>query len=209
MMKKKINDLFKNKFQDSLIDDNPRYNSQLTDLDTVLLRKRVIFFSTYVNNQTAKDLVGKLLCLESQNPTKDITIYINSGGGSIYDGLSIIDTMERLKKNGIKIITIVCGLAASFGSVISCCGTVGHRFMTQNSVMMLHQPLISGNRGIVGQQSDIMIAAEEMKRLRNLLEKIYCKQTGLSEKIIHDLTNRDNYFDAKRAKKINIIDDIL
>ena len=157
-----------------------------------------------VNHVTASSIVAQLLFLESEDPDKEISFYINSPGGSITDGMAIVDTMRYIK---CPISTICVGMAASMGAVLLACGDKGKRFATPNSEIMIHQPLISG--GLSGQATEIKIHADHILRTRNRLNKLLSEQTGQDLATIEKDTERDNYMLAEEALKYGLIDGIL
>ena len=157
-----------------------------------------------VNHVTASSIVAQLLFLESEDPDKEISFYINSPGGSITDGMAIVDTMRYIK---CPISTICVGMAASMGAVLLACGDKGKRFATPNSEIMIHQPLISG--GLSGQATEIKIHADHILRTRSRLNKLLSEQTGQDLETIEKDTERDNYMLAEEALKYGLIDGIL
>ena len=157
-----------------------------------------------VNHVTASSIVAQLLFLESEDPDKEISFYINSPGGSITDGMAIVDTMRYIK---CPISTICVGMAASMGAVLLACGDKGKRFATPNSEIMIHQPLISG--GLSGQATEIKIHADHILRTRSRLNKLLSEQTGQDLATIEKDTERDNYMLAEEALKYGLIDGIL
>jgi len=172
------------------------------DIYSRLLRDRVVFIVGPVTEQTANLVVAQLLFLESENPDKDISLYINSPGGSVSAGLAIYDTMQFIKPD---VSTICVGMAASMGAFLLAAGAKGKRYSLPNSRIMIHQP--SG--GAQGQAADIEIHAREILYLRELLNKILSDQTGQSiEKIARD-TDRDNFLSANDAVSYGIIDKIF
>ena len=172
------------------------------DIYSRLLKERVIFLVGEVNDQTANLVVAQLLFLESENPDKDISFYINSPGGSVSAGLAIYDTMQFVKP---EISTLCMGMAASMGSFLLMAGAKGKRFALPNSKIMIHQP--SG--GTSGQATDIEIHAREIIKTRHQLNKIYSDRTGQPmEKIELDM-ERDRYLSAEEAKTYGLIDEVL
>lgn len=172
------------------------------DIYSRLLRERIIFLVGPVTEQSANLIVAQLLFLESENPEKDISIYINSPGGSVYAGMAIFDTMQFIKPD---VSTMCCGLAASMGAFLLAAGAKGKRFALPNSRIMVHQP--SG--GARGMASDIEIQAKEILELRQRLNRILAENTGQSiEKIAHD-TDRDNFMSAEESKIYGLIDKVL
>ncbi len=172
------------------------------DIYSRLLRERVIFLVGPVNDQSANLVVAQLLFLESENPDKDISLYINSPGGSVSAGLSIFDTMQFIKPD---VSTLCMGMAASMGSFLLMAGAKGKRFALPNSKIMIHQP--SG--GAQGQATDIEITAREILKTREQLNKIYADRTGQSfEKICSDM-ERDFYMSPTEALEYGLIDRVI
>ena len=165
------------------------------------LKERIIFLVGPINDNVANLVVAQLLFLESEG-VKDISIYINSPGGSVYSGLAIFDTMNYLKSD---ISTLCIGQAASMGALLLCAGAKGKRHVLPNSRVMIHQPL----GGFQGQASDIEIHAKEILQLKKKLNNILSKQTGQSEDLIEKDTDRDNFMDADQAVEYGIVDSIL
>ena len=174
------------------------------DIFSRLLKDRIIFLSEDVNPATASLVVAQMLFLESEDPDKEISFYINSPGGSITDGMAIVDTMNYIK---CPVSTICVGLAASMGSVLLACGAKGKRYATPNAEVLIHQPLISG--GLAGQTTEIKIHADHMVKTREKLNKILSKKTGQSLEQIEKDTERDHYMTAEEALKYGLIDEIL
>ena len=174
------------------------------DIFSRLLKDRIIFLSEDVNPATASLVVAQMLFLESEDPDKEISFYINSPGGSITDGMAIVDTMNYIK---CPVSTICVGLAASMGSVLLASGTKGKRFATPNAEILIHQPLISG--GLAGQTTEIKIHADHMVKTREKLNKLLSERTGQSLEQIEKDTERDHYMTAEEALKYGIIDEIL
>ena len=174
------------------------------DIFSRLLKDRIIFLSEDVNSATASLVVAQMLFLESEDPDKEISFYINSPGGSITDGMAIVDTMNYIK---CPVSTICIGLAASMGSVLLACGTKGKRYATPNAEVLIHQPLISG--GLAGQTTEIKIHADHMVKTREKLNKILSEKTGQSLEQIEKDTERDHYMTAEEALKYGLIDEIL
>ena len=172
------------------------------DIYSRLLRERVIFLVGPVNDQTANLVVAQLLFLESENPDKDISLYINSPGGSVSAGLSIFDTMQFIKPD---VSTLCMGLAASMGAFLLAAGTKGKRFALPNSRIMIHQP--SG--GAQGQATDIEIQAREILKLRESLNNILAERTGQSLDKIKIDSERDFFMSAAEARDYGIIDQVL
>ena len=175
------------------------------DIFSRLLKDRIIFLGEDVNATTASLVVAQLLFLESEDPDKEINLYINSPGGSVTDGLAIVDTMNYIK---CPVSTTCIGLAASFGAVLLANGEKGKRYATPNAEILIHQPLIGGH-GITGQTTDIKIHAENMIKTRERLNKILSDRTGKPlEQIMKD-TERDHYMTAEEALEYGLIDEIL
>ena len=174
------------------------------DIFSRLLKDRIIFLSEDVNSATASLVVAQMLFLESEDPDKEISFYINSPGGSITDGMAIVDTMNYIK---CPVSTICVGLAASMGSVLLACGTKGKRFATPNAEVLIHQPLISG--GLAGQTTEIKIHADHLVRTREKLNKFLSERTGKPLDVIEKDTERDNYMTAEEALEYGLIDGIM
>lgn len=172
------------------------------DIYSRLLNDRIIMLTEEVNNTTASLIVAQLLYLEGQDPSKDISLYINSPGGSVTDGLSIYDTMQYIKCD---VSTICMGLAASMGAFLLAAGTKGKRFALPNSDIMIHQP--SG--GAKGQATDIMIHADHIIQTKKRLNEILSKKTGQPLEVIARDTERDNFMTAAQAKDYGIVDQVI
>ena len=171
------------------------------DLYSMLLKDRIIFISGEINDSVCNIVISELLYLDSIS-NDDISIYINSPGGSVTSGMAIYDTMNYIKSD---VKTIVVGIAASMGAFLLSCGTKGKRYALKNSEIMIHQPL----GGVEGQATEIKIACERILKLRNKLNTILAKNTGNSLKKVSVDTERDNYMDAIQAKKYGLIDEII
>ena len=172
------------------------------DIFSRLLKERIVFINGPIHDGMSHLIVAQLLHLEAENPSKEISIYINSPGGVVTSGLSIYDTMQYIKP---KCSTLVIGQAASMGSVLLVGGEPGMRFALPNSRIMVHQP--SG--GYQGQASDIMIHAAETQKLKDRLYDIYAKHTGQSKKVIEKALDRDNFMSPEEAKEWGHIDEIV
>ena len=172
------------------------------DIYSRLLRDRVVFLVGPVNDQTANLVVAQLLFLESENPDKDISLYINSPGGSVYSGMAIFDTMQFVKPD---VSTICVGMAASMGAFLLAAGTSGKRYALPNSRIMIHQP----SSGAQGQASDIEIAAREILDIRKRLNGILAERTGQPIERIERDTDRDNFMSAEDAVSYGIVDKIF
>ena len=175
------------------------------DIFSRLLKDRIIFLGEDVNATTASLVVAQLLFLESEDPDKEINLYINSPGGSVTDGLASVDTMNYIK---CPVSTTCIGLAASFGAVLLANGEKGKRYATPNAEILIHQPLIGGH-GITGQTTDIKIHAENMIKTRERLNKILSDRTGKPLEQIMEDTERDHYMTAEEALEYGLIDEIL
>ena len=174
------------------------------DIFSRLLKDRIIFLSEDVNHVTASLVIAQMLFLESEDPDKEISFYINSPGGSITDGMAIVDTMNYIK---CPVSTICIGLAASMGSVLLASGAKGKRYATTNSEILIHQPLISG--GLSGQTTEIKIHADHMVKTREKLNKLLSEKTGQSLEQIEKDTERDHYMTAEEALQYGLIDEII
>ena len=174
------------------------------DIFSRLLKDRIIFLSEDVNHVTASLIIAQMLFLESEDPDKEISFYINSPGGSITDGMAIVDTMNYIK---CPVSTICVGLAASMGSVLLTCGAKGKRFATPNSEILIHQPLISG--GLAGQTTEKKKHADHMVKTREKLNKLLSEKTGQSLEQIEKDTERDHYMTAQEALEYGLIDEII
>lgn len=172
------------------------------DIYSRLLKDRVIFLGGPIDDYVANLVVAQLLFLESENPDKDIHLYINSPGGVVTAGLGIYDTMQFIKPD---VSTMCVGQAASMGALLLCAGAAGKRYCLPNARVMIHQPL----GGVQGQASDIAIHAEETLKIRARLNQILAKHTGQPEEVIAKDTDRDNFMSAEKAQKYGIIDKIL
>ena len=175
------------------------------DIFSRLLKDRIIFLGEDVNATTASLVIAQLLFLESEDPDREISLYINSPGGSITDGMGIVDTMNYIK---CPVSTICVGLAASFGAVLLANGEKGKRFATPNAEILIHQPLIGGN-GIAGQTTEIKIQADHMIKTREKLNKLLSDKTGQSIETIERDTERDHWMTAEEALKYGLIDGIM
>ena len=172
------------------------------DIYSRLLKERVIFLVGPVNDHTANLIVAQMLFLESENPDKDISLYINSPGGSVSAGLAIYDTMQFIKPD---VSTLCTGLAASMGAFLLAAGAKGKRFSLPNSRVMIHQPL----GGAQGQAADIEIQAREILYLRERLNQILAEKTGRTMDQIAKDTDRDNFMSAEQAAEYGMIDKVL
>jgi ATP-dependent Clp protease protease subunit len=172
------------------------------DIYSRLLNERIVFLGTPVDDQISNLIVAQLLHLESDDPDKDISLYINSPGGSIYAGLAIYDTMQFIKPD---VTTICYGVAMSMGSLLLAGGTPGKRLALPNSRILIHQP----SSGFEGQATDIEIHAKEVLDLRRRIDEIYAKHTGRTQEQVHDDMERDRFFKADEALEYGLIDKVI
>ena len=172
------------------------------DIYSRLLNERIIFIGSPIDDQIANLVVAQLLHLESSDPDKDISIYINSPGGSIYSGLAIYDTMNFIKPD---ISTICVGIAMSMGSLLLTGGAKGKRFSLPNSRILIHQP----SAGFEGQSTDIEIHAREILNIRKRTDEIYAKHTGQAEEQVHSDMERDRFFKPDEAVTYGLIDQVI
>ena len=184
-----------------VVEQSPR-GERAFDIYSRLLKERIIFLSGPIDDYISNLVVAQLLFLESENPEKDISIYINSPGGVISSGLAIYDTMQFIAP---EVSTLCIGQAASMGSLLLAGGEKGKRFALTNSRIMIHQPL----GGFQGQASDFEIHAKEMLLVKQKVNEILAKHTGKTLKKVEQDTDRDNFLNAKEAKTYGIIDEIL
>ena len=182
--------------------EKTNFGERAYDIYSRLLKERIIFLGTQVDDQVANSIIAQLLYLESVDPKKDIKLYVNSPGGSVSAGLAIYDTMQYIKAD---VSTICVGLAASMGAVLLAAGAKGKRFSLPNSKVMIHQVM----GGAQGQASDIKIQAEEILKVKDNLNRILAKHTGQSMKKLEGDTDRDNYMSAEEAKEYKLIDKII
>src|SRR3954469_19641923 len=185
----------------TVIENEGRYE-RAYDIYSRLLKDRIVFLGSDVNEATANTIVAQLLFLQSQDAKKDIYLYINSPGGSVYDALAIYDTMQYVTND---IQTVGIGVQASAAAFLLSSGTTGKRFMLPNATVMIHQPS-SGTRGKV---TDQQIDLEESLRIKKLLEEIMSKNTGQKPAKIHEDMERDKWLTAKQAKDYGIVDQII
>src|SRR5436853_1103159 len=185
----------------AVIESTPR-GERSWDLYSRLLKDRIIFIGTPIDDQVANSIVAQLLFLQSEDATKDISMYINSPGGSIYAGLAIYDTMQWLRP---EISTVCMGMAMSMGAVLLAAGEKSKRYCLPNSTMLIHQPL----GGAEGQAADIEITAREILRLRRSIYDILAYHTGQTvERIMQD-SDRNYYLSAQQAVEYGLVDDVL
>ncbi len=172
------------------------------DIYSLLLKERIIFVGTPIDDQIANLVVAQLLYLSREDPDRDISMYINSPGGQIYAGLAIYDTMKMIPN---KISTVAVGVTASFGTVLLAAGAKDNRYALPHSTIHMHQPL----GGVQGQASDIEIQAKEILRLKSRLNKILSDSTGQKIEVIEKDTERDFYLNAEQAVEYGLVDKIL
>lgn len=175
------------------------------DIYSRLLKDRIILLGSAVTDDVANALVAQMLFLEMENPEKDISIYINSPGGSVSAGLAIYDIMQFVKCD---VSTVCIGMAASMGALLLSAGAKGKRYVLPNSRVLIHQPLIGGG-GISGQASDVEIHAKEMIKTKHRLTEILVKHTGQKYDVMTKATDRDNYMSADEAKEFGIVDEVI
>ncbi len=172
------------------------------DIYSRLLNERIIFLGSPIDDQVANLVVAQLLHLESEDPDKDISIYINSPGGSIYSGLAIYDTMQFVKPD---IATMCVGVAMSMGSLLLAAGAKGKRALLPNSRVLIHQP----SAGFEGQSTDIEIHAREILKIRERIDEIYAEHTGRPKEEVRKDMERDRFFNAEQALEYGLVDRVL
>ena len=172
------------------------------DIYSLLLKERIIFLGTQINDQVANVIVAQLLYLNQQDPEREISMYINSPGGVIYAGFAIYDTMKMISN---PISTVAVGVTASFGTILLTAGTKGRRYALPHATIHMHQPL----GGAQGQATDIEIAAKQILYQRSLLNNILAESTGQTIEVIERDTDRDFYMDAQEAVKYGLVDQVL
>lgn len=185
----------------TVIEQSPR-GERAYDIYSRLLKDRIIMLSGEINDAVANTIVAQLLFLDAQDPDKDIFLYINSPGGSVTAGMAVFDTMNFVNAD---VQTIVIGLAASMGSLLSTAGTKGKRYALPNAEIMIHQPL----GGAQGQATEIEIAAKHILKTKEKLNRILAERTGQSIEVIERDTDRDNHLSALEAKEYGLIDEII
>jgi ATP-dependent Clp protease protease subunit len=201
MMSAKMNNATRSNLVPMVVEQTAR-GERSFDIFSRLLKDRVIFLSGPIDDVVSSLVVAQLLFLESENPDKDISIYVNSPGGVVTSGLAIYDTMQFIKP---EVSTMCIGQAASMGALLLAGGAAGKRFCLPNARVMIHQPL----GGIQGQASDIAIHAEETLKIRAKLNQILAKHTGQSEEVIAKDTDRDNFMSSDMALKYGLVDKIV
>jgi ATP-dependent Clp protease protease subunit len=184
-----------------VVEQTPR-GERAFDIFSRLLKERIIFLPTYIEDEIANLVIAQMLFLEAEDPDKDINLYINSPGGSVTAGMAIYDTMQYVKP---AISTICMGQAASMGALLLAAGAKGKRFALPHARIMIHQPL----GGVQGQATDIDIQAREILRMREELNRIMVHHTGQSMEKIHSDTDRDFFMTAEQAKEYRIVDEVI
>ena len=184
-----------------VVEQTPR-GERAYDIFSRLLKERIIFLPTYIEDEIANLVIAQMLFLEAEDPDKDIQLYINSPGGSVTAGIAIYDTMQYVKP---AISTICMGQAASMGALLLCAGTKGKRFALRHARILIHQPL----GGVQGQATDIDIQAREILRMREELNRILVHHTGQSMEKIQRDTDRDFFMTAEQAKEYRIVDAVI
>lgn len=184
-----------------VVEQTPR-GERSYDIYSRLLNDRIVFLGEEITRDSANLVIAQLLHLESQDPDKDISLYIDSPGGDVYAGLGIIDTMNFIKPD---VSTICVGMAASMGAAILASGTKGKRMALPNSMILIHQP----SSGVQGQQTDIQIVADETKWIRQHLNEMLAEATGQPIEKINADTERDNYMRAEEAKEYGLVDKVI
>ena len=172
------------------------------DIYSLLLKERIIFLGTPIDDQVANVIVAQLLYLNHEDPEREINMYINSPGGQIYAGLAVYDTMQMISN---PISTVAVGVTASFGTVLLAAGTKGRRYALPNATIHMHQPL----GGAQGQATDIEIQAKQILRLKEVLTGIMARHTGQPIEVIERDSDRDFYVDAKGAVEYGLVDEVL
>lgn len=184
-----------------VVEQTPR-GERSYDIYSRLLSDRIVFIGEPITRDSANLVIAQLLHLESQDPNKEISLYIDSPGGEVYAGLGIIDTMNFIKCD---VSTICVGMAASMASIILACGAKGKRFALPNSTVMIHQP----SSGVQGQQTDMQIVADETRYIREHMNQILADATGKTVEEINTDTERDNYLRAQEALEYGLVDKII
>ncbi|MDO8183580.1 MAG: ATP-dependent Clp endopeptidase proteolytic subunit ClpP [bacterium] len=182
--------------------EKSQFGERAYDIYSRLLKERIVFLGGPIDDQVANLIIAQLLFLESEDPKKDITLYVNSPGGHVSAGLAIVDTMNHIKP---AVSTVCVGLAASMGAIILSAGEKGKRFALPNSEVMIHQPL----GGAEGQASDIEITAKQIIKIRENINKILAKNTGQTLSKIETDADRNYYMSADEAKKYGLIDEVI
>lgn len=186
-----------------VIEQTPR-GERSYDIYSRLLKDRIIMLGSPINSAVANNVIAQMLFLEADNPDKDIQLYINSPGGSVYDGLGIYDIMQFVKCD---VATTCIGMAASMGSLLLMAGKKGKRHILPHAKVMIHQPLISG--GLAGQASDIEIHAKELIKTKEQLTQLYVEHTGNDYEKLNVAMDRDNFLTAVEAKEWGLVDNVV
>ena len=187
-----------------MVVEQTNHGERSFDIYSRLLNDRIVFLCDEVNDTTASLVVAQLLYLEAQDPDKDISLYINSPGGSITAGMAIYDTMNYIKCD---VSTVCIGMAASMGAFLLRAGTKGKRFALPNSEIMIHQPLISG--GLKGQATDVKIYTDHLLRTKEKMNKILSENTGKTYEQVCEDTERDNFMSADEAAAYGLVDKVI
>ena len=187
-----------------MVVEQTNHGERSFDIYSRLLNDRIVFLSDEVNDVTASLVVAQLLYLEAQDPDKDISLYINSPGGSITSGMAIYDTMNYIKCD---VSTVCIGMAASMGAFLLAAGAKGKRFALPNSEIMIHQPLISG--GLTGQTTDIKIYSDHLVATKEKMNRILSERTGKSYEQVCADTERDNFMTAQQACDYGLVDKVI
>ncbi len=182
--------------------EKSNYGERAYDIYSRLLKERIIFLGSAINDQVANTVIAQMLFLESEDPEKDIKLYVQSPGGSVNAGLAIYDTMQYIKP---EVSTICIGIAASMGATLLAAGQKGKRFILPNAEVMIHQVM----GGVEGQATEIKIAAEHILKIKDRLNQILAKHTGQSIKVIENDTDRDNFMTAEEAVQYGLVDKII
>ncbi|MFB6351284.1 MAG: ATP-dependent Clp endopeptidase proteolytic subunit ClpP [Bradymonadaceae bacterium] len=190
-------------FIPNVVEETPR-GTRGWDIFSRLLKDRIIFLGMPVTDQISNSIIAQLLFLESEDPEKEISLYVNTPGGAVTSGMAIYDTMQYVRPD---ISTICMGQASSMGAVILAAGTAGKRFALPNSRILIHQPMVRG--GIGGQATDIDIQADEILRMRERINEILVEHTGQSKERIRKDTDRDYFMSAEEGKEYGIIDEVI
>jgi ATP-dependent Clp protease protease subunit len=172
------------------------------DIYSLLLKERIIFLGTPINDQVANLIVAQLLFLDREDSEKEISIFVNSPGGAVYPGMAIYDTMQMISA---PVATYAVGFTASFGTLVLLAGTKGKRYALPNATIHMHQPL----GGAQGQATEIEIQAKEILRIKSMLNEIMSKHTNMSVEEVLKHTDRDSYFTAEQAKELGVVDEII
>lgn len=196
------NNIITNQYLIPTVIEKTSYGERAYDIYSRLLKDRIIFLGSTIDDGVANVIIAQMLFLENQDPDKDIKLYINSPGGSVTSGMAIYDTMQYIKPD---VSTICVGMAASMASVLLTAGAKGKRFCLPNSEVMIHQVM----GGTEGQASDIKIHAERILKLKDKLNDILAKHTGQNIKTIEKDSDRDNFMNAEEAAKYGLIDKVI